>query len=274
MPSSANGNSEEVDNTPAEFDGLTFSAESTVEAFEGASAATFADNTDGAAEGNYVIRYVKTPTSKSYAGVTVGDLANNLVDAIPFDIAGGQTSITARIHTAEAGKVVRMQVADSAGSNDANYVHAAVTLENVGWNTVTFDFSSPVARWVNANGAESAVGLSANVVYDEISIFPDWENGLAWDDSVTGTALTEDAVYLIDDIQHAFVSEPVFPSPAPVRPPQIQDMTRCSATVYRACSGQQADQTDPEDVDLGGNTVKVHHADTSGLSLKHRMPAA
>ena len=183
------------------FDGLTFSAESTVEAFEGASAATFADNTDGAAEGNYVIRYVKTPTSKSYAGVTVGDLANNLVDAIPFDIAGGQTSITARIHTAEAGKVVRMQVADSAGSNDANYVHAAVTLENVGWNTVTFDFSSPVVQWVNANGAELAVGLSANVVYDEISIFPDWENGLAWDDSVTGTALTEDAVYLIDDIQ-------------------------------------------------------------------------
>ena len=120
-----------------------------------------------------------------------------------------------------------MQVADSAGSNDANYVHAAVTLENVGWNTVTFDFSSPVARWVAANGAESAVGLSANVVYDEISIFPDWENGLAWDDSVTGTALTEDAVYLIDDIQmpsSANGNSENLPqaTTAPARPPQIQ----------------------------------------------------
>ena len=186
---------------PAEFDGLTFNADSTVEAFEGASAATFADNTDGAADGNYVIRYVKTPTSKSYAGVTVGDLTNNLVDAIPFDIDAGRTSITARIHTAEAGKVVRMQVADSAGTNDANYVHAAVTLENVGWNTVTFDFSSPVSRWVEANGGASAVALSSSVTYDEISIFPDWDNGLDWQGNPVGTALTEDAVYLIDDVQ-------------------------------------------------------------------------
>ena len=270
MPSSANGNSEEVDNTPAEFDGLTFSAESTVEAFEGASAATFADNTDGAAEGNYVIRYVKTPTSKSYAGVTVGDLANNLVDAIPFDIAGGQTSITARIHTAEAGKVVRMQVADSAGSNDANYVHAAVTLENVGWNTVTFDFSSPVARWVNANGAESAVGLSANVVYDEISIFPDWENGLAWDNSVTGTALTEDAVYLIDDIQmpssangnsEESSTEPTAAPSAPTADSaNVTSLFSDSYTDIASTTWSTSwDQTgDPEDVDLGGNTVKKY----------------
>ena len=88
----------------------------------------------------------KHQTSKNYAGVTVGDLSANLVDDIPFDIGGGATAITARIHTAEAGKVVRMQVADSASGGDANYVHAEVTLANVGWNEVTFDFASPVAR--------------------------------------------------------------------------------------------------------------------------------
>ena len=38
-----------------------------------------------------------------------------------------------------------MQAADSASSGaDANYVHAEVTLANVGWNEVTFDFASPV----------------------------------------------------------------------------------------------------------------------------------
>ena len=92
--------------------------------------------------------------SKHYAGVIVGDLTGNLVDAIPFDIGGGVTAITARIHTAEAGKVVRMQVADSAsGGADANYVHAEVTLANVGWNEVTFDFAMPVARYSNTWGA-------------------------------------------------------------------------------------------------------------------------
>ena len=61
--------------------------------------------------------------------------------------------------------MVRMQVADSTGTNDANYVHAAVTLENVGWNTVTFDFSSPAERWVAANEASGSPGLNANVTY-------------------------------------------------------------------------------------------------------------
>ena len=97
-----------------------------------------ADTTDGAADGNFVVEYTKTPTSKNYAGVIVGNLPGNLVDDIPFDIGGGATTITARIHTAEAGKVVRMQVADSASEGaDANYVHAEVTLANVGWNEVT-----------------------------------------------------------------------------------------------------------------------------------------
>ena len=41
------------------------------------------------------------------------------------------------------------------------------------------------------------------MVYDEISIFPDWENGLAWNGSPVGTPLTENAIYLIDDVQMA-----------------------------------------------------------------------
>ena len=164
----------------AVFDGLEFSADSTAEAFEGSLSQVIADTTDGAADGNFVVEYTKTPDSKNYAGVTVGDLSANLVDDIPFDIGGGATAITARIHTAEAGKVVRMQVADSASGGDANYVHAEVTLANVGWNEVTFDFASPVARYSNTLGGEYTTELSADVVYDEISIFPDWENGLAW----------------------------------------------------------------------------------------------
>ena len=108
----------------------------------------------GATDGNFVIEYTKTPDSKNYAGVIVGNLPGKLVDDIPFDIGGGATAITARIHTEEAGKVVRMQVADSASSGaDANYVHAEVTLENVGWNEVTFDFAMPVTRYKQYAGA-------------------------------------------------------------------------------------------------------------------------
>ena len=72
------------------FDGisLTFSADSasTVEAFEGSLSQVIADTTDGAADGNFVVEYTKTPDSKNYAGVIVGNLAGNLVDDIPFDI--------------------------------------------------------------------------------------------------------------------------------------------------------------------------------------------
>ena len=56
-----------------------------------------------------VVEYTKTPDSKNYAGVIVGNLAGNLVDDIPFDYWGGATTIT-RIHTAEAGKVVGMRL--------------------------------------------------------------------------------------------------------------------------------------------------------------------
>ena len=52
-------------------------------------------------------------------------------------------------------------------------------------------------------GRRRCTELSADVVYDEISIFPDWENGLAWDGSPVGTPLTENAIYLIDDVQMA-----------------------------------------------------------------------
>ena len=87
-----------------------------------------------------------------------------------------------------------MQVADSA-ENDANYVHAAVIEK---W----LEYGRLISAHQRLGRAGCRISSSgANVVYDRISIFPTG-NGLAWDDSVTGTALTEDAVYLIDDIQY------------------------------------------------------------------------
>ena len=58
------------------FDGLAFGTDSasTVEAFEGSLSQVIADTTDGAADGNFVVEYTKTPNSKNYAGVIVGDL--------------------------------------------------------------------------------------------------------------------------------------------------------------------------------------------------------
>ena len=69
--------SEESSDSSA-FDGLAFSADSTVEAFE-VLRSMIADTTDGA-NGN--CNSVQNTTSKNYAGATVGDLTGNLVDSI------------------------------------------------------------------------------------------------------------------------------------------------------------------------------------------------
>ena len=83
-----------------------------------------ADTTDGAADGNFVVEYTKTPDSKNYAGVTVGDLLANLVDDIPFDIGGGVTNYGTHPHCRSRQGCSYAGMVDSASGGDANYVHA------------------------------------------------------------------------------------------------------------------------------------------------------
>ena len=104
------------------------------------------------------------------------------------------------------GKVVRMQVADTAaGNNDGHYVEAQATTTQTGWNTLVFDFANPVSRYVSSLSSTQTTKLSSSVAYDKVTMFIDWDNGYAWDGAKVGTPPTSDRTYYIDDVK--FVRE-------------------------------------------------------------------
>ncbi len=189
---------------PPIFSALDFSGSGYLfSGFDGASASVIADPTVGAAEGNKVVSYTELASAKHYAGASLGLDSAYSVDPIPFDVAAGETVITARVYVDSlygVGKVVRMQVADTAGTNDANYVEAQATTTQAGWNTLVFDFSQPVSRYVAAQGGNATTQLASGVTYDKISLFIDWDNGYAWDGAGVGTPPTQDRTYYIDDV--------------------------------------------------------------------------
>jgi beta-glucanase (GH16 family) len=171
-------------------------------AFEGTTASVI---TDPSAQGstNKVLAYVESATAKNYAGVSMGLDSAFSVDPIAFDVAAGETAISARVWVDSnygIGQVVRMQVADTSGSDDSHYVEAQATVTQSGWNTLVFDFSQPVSRYVGAWGTSASVALATDVVYDKITMFVDWNNGYAWDGSAVGTPPSADRTYYIDDV--------------------------------------------------------------------------
>ena len=86
------------------------------------------------------------------------------------------------VHTETAGSTFRIELGDSASGgwpNDQKYTTAAATAKKAGWNYLTFDFDSPIERFV-ANGADNgsrgytnATRFDANTSYDILAIFPD-----------------------------------------------------------------------------------------------------
>ena len=152
---------------------------------------------------NTVIKFIKTTDAYHYAGVQLGIGTTETVGPINFDVANGQTAISARIWVPEAhlnandGSIIaRMEVGDSifGGAVDMNFVHAQAELTQAGWNDVLFDFSQPVERWVTSYGRNEYIALSDSVTYDRISVFVDWENGKG------ATELSSDTTYYIDNI--------------------------------------------------------------------------
>ena len=195
---------------PPVFSTLNFSgAGQELIGFEGVSAVSvIADPTTGAAAGNKVVSYTELANAKNYAGASLGLDSTYSVDPIPFDVAAKETVMSARVWVNPAygvGKVVRMQVADTAGTNDAHYVEAQATTTQSGWNTLVFDFSQPVSRYVAALSSSAATQLANGVSYDKISLFIDWDNGYAWDGAGVGIPPAQDRTYYIDDV--SFVGE-------------------------------------------------------------------
>jgi hypothetical protein len=188
---------------PAVFQSLNFSGSGyQFNGFDGVSA-SIVDDPSGAA-GNKVLSYTEQANAKTYAGVSMGLDSAFSVDPIPFNVSSGQTVISARVWVDPSygvGKVVRMQVADTAGTNDANWVEAQATTTQSGWNTLNFNFSQPVARYVASLNDSAAVELKSNVTYDKITMFVDWDNGYAWNDAPVGTPPSAVRTYYIDDVR-------------------------------------------------------------------------
>ncbi|MEN9761498.1 MAG: hypothetical protein RI906_1324 [Pseudomonadota bacterium] len=199
--------------TSLDFESLT--VDTVLPSWDGAYASVVVDPSN---TNNQVVRYVEAPSPRFYAGATLGSESigsgegeDYIVDSIPFDAATGKTLMSARIWSdAEGvGRVVRMQVADSSGESDANYVHAEATITQAGWNTLTFDFSKPAMRWVEALGKEAKPPLAAGVEYDKISVYVDWNNGRGADgQAAVGTVPATERTYYIDDIR--FVDSPQY----------------------------------------------------------------
>ena len=186
---------------PAEFTTLDFSGTGyQFNGFEGASASIVTDPT---ASTNKVLKYVETASAKNYAGVSMGLDSVYSVDPIAFDAATGQTAMTARVWVDAnygTGQVVRMQVANTTGTNDSQFVEAQATITQSGWNTLVFDFANPVSRYVSAWSTSAAVTLASDAVYDKVSLFIDWNNGYAYGGAAEGTPPTAERTYYVDDV--------------------------------------------------------------------------
>ena len=161
------------------------------------SAAVVADPTDAS---NTVLSFTKSSTSEHFAGMQVANQLGGVVGPIAFDSNSGATQMGLRVYAAEAGTEFRMQIEDSSGSTDANYVMTSAVTYQTGWNDLVFDFSKPVARWVEAESTDLIVSLDDNATYDTVSIFSDWRNGLDGAGGQVGDGITADETYYFDNL--------------------------------------------------------------------------
>ena len=263
------------------FGGLDFELEASeyqIEFFEGANGSLLTDPTDSS---NSVLKFVRTPESKFYSGMTLGYLTGSTVGEIPINADAGETTINARIWSPSDGIVARMEIADTSAEAEQNMyynVHAEATL-NSGWNEVVFDFANPVIRWVDSTNGEVATPISEDATYDKINLFIDWNNGKDFAGNQVGAAITQDVTYYVDDVVMGF-GEPVYyqggsseteqepnissePTVAPDAPTAAADdvISLFSDTYTAATTATWStvwDEADVADVDLGGNAVKKY----------------
>ena len=112
------------------------------------------------------MRVIKTAGAQTWAGTTIST-ATGFATAIPF--TANDTLMTVKVWSAAAGKTIRLKVEDA--SNGAiNCETDAITTVAGGWDTLTFNFASPVGAPLN----------TANT-YNMASIFFDFNTAGAQD---------------------------------------------------------------------------------------------
>lgn len=117
---------------PINWEGTTTNY--TVTDFGGNASSLVVDPTDPT---NMVLKSDKTPSAALWAGTTLGT-NDGFATAIPF--AQGNTSITARVWSPDAGIEVRMKAEDKTDPTKSVETSTMTTVAN-GWQTMTFDFS-------------------------------------------------------------------------------------------------------------------------------------
>ena len=105
---------------------------------------------------NLVLQVDKPTTAQSWAGTTLG--SPSLATAIPF--ASSNTVMQARVWSAASGIPVLMKVEDQ--TNAGIFVETLANTSQIGWDTLTFDFSNPSPNNQALNFANT---------YDVVSVF-------------------------------------------------------------------------------------------------------
>jgi hypothetical protein len=97
--------------------------------------------------GNTVVQSIRTAGSQVFAGTTVGQPLG-LENPIPFDF--DNTGMSARVWSPVAGVIVKLKV-EQVGNGGIFVEQDVLTTVAGAWETLEFDFSSPVAGGLNLN---------------------------------------------------------------------------------------------------------------------------
>jgi hypothetical protein len=115
---------------------------------------------DPAGGTNKVVKVIKTAAAELWAGTTLtADGTLGFASKLPF--SAGNTRMTVRVYSPDAGIPVRLKVEDHANSTVTCETEAKTTKVNT-WETLVFDFGSPVS---------GTAALDFAKTYDKASIF-------------------------------------------------------------------------------------------------------
>ena len=188
---------------------------------------------DPTSASNIVLEIIKPSGSatQTWAGVVLGN--DSLASAIPF--SAGNTTIIARVYSSAIGIPMRLKVENE--SNAGIFSEKEVNTTVVGWDTLAFDFSTPVT---------GAPGIVFTNTYDKIVFFPNF-----------GTVPAVNETYYIDYV--AFTGGSSGPTKAQIDLPITWDDT---ANVNYAI------------IDFGGNVSSsvVDPTNASNLVLQTDKP--
>jgi hypothetical protein len=143
-------------NAPVTFDSVLVAY--TLTGFGGAENSTVATDPSGGT--NQVVKVVKSSGAQVWAGTTVSTGANNSIGKIVFSPT--RTKLTVRVYSPDAGIKVRLKAEDA--SNNTVFVEQdATTTTSNAWETLTFDFTTPVSS-----------PLDVTKTYNKTSLFFDF----------------------------------------------------------------------------------------------------